>query len=106
MICSTGWGRIVNVSSMMGLVSSPGRVPYSTTKSGVIGMTRVRFIRYLSNIEFHLPAFRSTSFPAQWLVSSITIVGTSISGERGMDPFAMTVNNLREEIGRASNLLF
>lgn len=35
-----GWGRIVNTSSQMGLISAPGKVPYSVVKSGLIGLTK------------------------------------------------------------------
>ena len=34
------WGRIIHISSIMGLVSAPGRNIYSATKSALIGMTR------------------------------------------------------------------
>jgi 3-hydroxybutyrate dehydrogenase len=34
------WGRIVNVSSIYGLVGAPNRVGYVTTKTALIGMTR------------------------------------------------------------------
>ncbi|MDO9556419.1 MAG: SDR family NAD(P)-dependent oxidoreductase [Coriobacteriia bacterium] len=35
-----GWGRIVNISSIWGTVSKPGRFAYSVSKSGINGMTR------------------------------------------------------------------
>lgn len=35
-----GWGRIVNIGSIFSLVSRPGRVAYTTTKTGLLGMTR------------------------------------------------------------------
>ena len=35
-----GWGRIVHLSSVMGLASNPGRGAYSATKAALIGMTR------------------------------------------------------------------
>jgi 3-oxoacyl-[acyl-carrier protein] reductase len=35
-----GWGRIVNVSSIYGLIGGKGEVAYSTAKSGVIGLTK------------------------------------------------------------------
>lgn len=35
-----GWGRIVNVASIFGVVGRPARGAYSTTKSGLIGLTR------------------------------------------------------------------
>jgi NAD(P)-dependent dehydrogenase (short-subunit alcohol dehydrogenase family) len=34
------WGRIINVSSILGLTSAAGRSVYSATKSGLIGLTR------------------------------------------------------------------
>ena len=36
------WGRIINVSSILGLTSAAGRSAYSATKSGLIGLTRAR----------------------------------------------------------------
>jgi NAD(P)-dependent dehydrogenase (short-subunit alcohol dehydrogenase family) len=35
-----GWGRIVHLSSIMALVSAPGRGAYSATKAALIGMMR------------------------------------------------------------------
>ena len=34
------WGRVIHISSIMGLVSAAGRNVYSATKSALIGMTR------------------------------------------------------------------
>jgi len=35
-----GWGRIVNVSSIYGLIGAPNRVNYVTSKTALIGLTR------------------------------------------------------------------
>jgi len=35
-----GYGRIVNMASMMSHVSLPGRAAYSASKAGLLGMTR------------------------------------------------------------------
>ena len=35
-----GYGRILNLSSMMGHISMPGRTAYSATKAGLLGFTR------------------------------------------------------------------
>jgi len=37
---SRQWGRIIHISSIMGLVSKAGRGAYSATKSGLIGLAR------------------------------------------------------------------
>ena len=36
----TGYGRIINMTSIMSHVSLPGRVPYSSSKAGLLGLTR------------------------------------------------------------------
>lgn len=37
---SQGYGRILNLSSMMGHISLPGRTAYSASKAGLLGFTR------------------------------------------------------------------
>jgi 3-oxoacyl-[acyl-carrier protein] reductase len=34
------YGRIVNISSIVGIVGNPGQVNYSASKAGIIGLTR------------------------------------------------------------------
>ena len=34
------WGRIINVSSMAGVVAAPRCTPYSASKAGILGLTR------------------------------------------------------------------
>ncbi len=34
------WGRIINISSVVGFTGNPGQVNYSTTKAGLIGFTK------------------------------------------------------------------
>lgn len=36
-----GWGRVINLASIMSVVALPGRAPYASSKSGVLGLTRV-----------------------------------------------------------------
>ena len=36
-----GWGRIVNLGSILGAVALPGRAPYAAAKAGVANLTRV-----------------------------------------------------------------
>jgi NAD(P)-dependent dehydrogenase (short-subunit alcohol dehydrogenase family) len=35
-----GWGRIINVSSIVGQTAVPGTVAYSASKAGIFGLTR------------------------------------------------------------------
>jgi 3-oxoacyl-[acyl-carrier protein] reductase len=35
-----GYGRVLNISSIWGVVAKAGRVTYSMSKTGIIGMTR------------------------------------------------------------------
>ncbi|MBI1375064.1 MAG: 3-oxoacyl-[acyl-carrier-protein] reductase [Phycisphaera sp.] len=34
------WGRIINISSVAGLVGNPGQVNYAASKAGLVGMTK------------------------------------------------------------------
>jgi NAD(P)-dependent dehydrogenase (short-subunit alcohol dehydrogenase family) len=36
-----GWGRVINLGSILGVVGLPGRAPYASAKAGVINLTRV-----------------------------------------------------------------
>lgn len=36
-----GWGRIINVASVHGLVASPGKIAYVAAKHGLVGLTKV-----------------------------------------------------------------
>lgn len=40
-MCRRGWGRIINLSSMLGTIGLPGRTPYASSKAGLLGLTRV-----------------------------------------------------------------
>ena len=36
-----GWGRIINLGSMLSIIALPGRTPYCSAKAGVTSLTRV-----------------------------------------------------------------
>jgi NAD(P)-dependent dehydrogenase (short-subunit alcohol dehydrogenase family) len=36
-----GWGRVINLASVLGMIALPGRSPYASSKAGVINLTRV-----------------------------------------------------------------
>lgn len=37
---AAGWGRIINLSSIYGIIGAKGEVAYSTAKAGIIGLTK------------------------------------------------------------------
>lgn len=39
-MCERGWGRIINLGSIMSVISLPGRAPYASSKAAVLGLTR------------------------------------------------------------------
>lgn len=40
-MAARGWGRVINLASILGVVALPGRAPYASSKAGVINLTRV-----------------------------------------------------------------
>jgi NAD(P)-dependent dehydrogenase (short-subunit alcohol dehydrogenase family) len=36
-----GWGRVINLASVLAVIALPGRAPYCSSKAGVLGLTRV-----------------------------------------------------------------
>jgi NAD(P)-dependent dehydrogenase (short-subunit alcohol dehydrogenase family) len=36
-----GWGRVINLGSVLGVIGLPGRAPYASSKAGIINLTRV-----------------------------------------------------------------
>jgi NAD(P)-dependent dehydrogenase (short-subunit alcohol dehydrogenase family) len=40
-MCERGWGRVINLGSIMSVVALPGRAPYASAKAGLLNLTRV-----------------------------------------------------------------
>jgi NAD(P)-dependent dehydrogenase (short-subunit alcohol dehydrogenase family) len=36
-----GWGRVINMGSILSVIAMPGRAPYASSKAGVMNLTRV-----------------------------------------------------------------
>ena len=39
-MCERGWGRVVNLGSIMSVISLAGRTPYASSKAAILGLTR------------------------------------------------------------------
>jgi NAD(P)-dependent dehydrogenase (short-subunit alcohol dehydrogenase family) len=40
-MAARGWGRIINLGSILSVIGLPGRAPYAASKAGVVNLTRV-----------------------------------------------------------------
>jgi NAD(P)-dependent dehydrogenase (short-subunit alcohol dehydrogenase family) len=40
-MAARGWGRMINMGSILAVIAMPGRTPYASSKAGIVGMTRV-----------------------------------------------------------------
>ena len=63
-----GYGRIVNIASVFGLVSKARRAIYSTTKTGLIGLTRTAAVELASSgvlVNAVAPGFVDTELTKQ-----------------------------------------
>ena len=40
-MCARGWGRVINLGSILSVVAIAGRAPYASSKAGLLGLTRV-----------------------------------------------------------------
>jgi NAD(P)-dependent dehydrogenase (short-subunit alcohol dehydrogenase family) len=74
-----GWGRVVNLASIMALTSLPGRVAYASTKAGLIGMTKTLALEWAPHgitvnalcpgpfaTEMNLPLLENPEIREQW----------------------------------------
>ncbi|MBV9469039.1 MAG: SDR family oxidoreductase [Abitibacteriaceae bacterium] len=40
-MCERGWGRVINMGSILSVIGIPGRAPYGSAKAGLLNLTRV-----------------------------------------------------------------
>lgn len=48
-MCARGWGRVINLSSMLATIALPGRAPYASSKAGVASLTRVLALEWAAS---------------------------------------------------------
>jgi NAD(P)-dependent dehydrogenase (short-subunit alcohol dehydrogenase family) len=44
-----GWGRVINLGSILSVVAIPGRAPYASAKAGVVNLTRVLALEWAAS---------------------------------------------------------
>jgi len=47
-MCERGWGRVINMGSMLSVVGLAGRAPYASSKAGLLNLTRVLALEWAS----------------------------------------------------------
>ena len=40
-MCRRGWGRVINMGSILSVIALPGRAPYASAKAGIVNLTKV-----------------------------------------------------------------
>jgi NAD(P)-dependent dehydrogenase (short-subunit alcohol dehydrogenase family) len=40
-MCERGWGRVINMGSILSVIAMPGRAPYASAKAGLLNLTKV-----------------------------------------------------------------
>lgn len=48
-MASRGWGRIINLGSILSVIGIAGRTPYASSKAGVLGLTRTLAMEWAKN---------------------------------------------------------
>lgn len=69
-MAARGFGRIVNITSVWGVVSRPGRAAYSASKFGLLGLTRALALEYADRgvlVNGVAPGFVDTDLTRQVL---------------------------------------
>src|SRR6185436_16131000 len=40
-MCERGWGRVINMGSILSVIAIAGRAPYASSKAGILNLTKV-----------------------------------------------------------------
>lgn len=97
---AAGWGRIVNMSSVMGLAGRSGRAEYVTTKTGLIGLTRAVAAETLRDPQITCNAICPGSVLTPFIRERIA----RIAAERGLSWEGMSLV-YRKELGQQGDFI-
>lgn len=95
-----GWGRIINMSSVMGLAGRSGRADYVTTKTGLIGLTRAVASETLRDPQITCNAICPGSVLTPFIRERIA----NIAAERGLSWDDMSIV-YRKELGQQGGFI-
>ncbi len=88
-LIEAGWGRIINISSIMGLKGWPGETAYTSVKAGLIGFTR-SLAKELGpagiTVNVVAPGYIKTDMTADLTEKNIKAMEASIPLGRGGEP--------------------
>jgi len=48
-MCQRGWGRVINIGSILSVIGIAGRAPYASAKGGLLNLTRVLALEWASH---------------------------------------------------------
>jgi NAD(P)-dependent dehydrogenase (short-subunit alcohol dehydrogenase family) len=48
-MCARGWGRVLNLGSILSVIGIPGRAPYASAKAGLLNLTRVLALEWAAS---------------------------------------------------------
>lgn len=49
LMCDRGWGRVINMGSILSVIALPGRAPYASAKAGVMNLTKVLALEWATS---------------------------------------------------------
>ena len=55
------YGRIINITSIVGLTGNPGQANYAASKAGIIGMSKSLAIEYAKKNKISIPQYSLNS---------------------------------------------
>lgn len=80
-----GWGRIVNIGSVVGLRGFPGDAAYASSKAGLLGLTRALAVELATagiTVNLIAPGFVDTDMTAGLSAESLRAIKGSIPADR------------------------